>query len=276
LLAAQSLFDQAAEDYRQERFAEAAEKLRRVAKPGFDARFLLGAVLIRLDRAPEALPELEAALRLRPEHLDARKLLASEYLRLGRHAAAISLMRAHLRDEECYLLYLQAHHDRGELEDLTAALRLARTAAARYPRSARAHAYLGYALGESGHFAQARTHLERSFTLDPEDPLAPVLLAAVLLTQGDRAGALEGFTAAAARWPEFAEARLGRGRALAALERLEEAATELELAARMAPAMPRIPLELSKVYARLGRTEEAGRAAARFRELSGASVRKTP
>jgi tetratricopeptide (TPR) repeat protein len=86
----------------------------------FPTRFLLGAALVRLERVPEAIVELESAHALRPAEVDVVKLLAIQYNSLGRFADSLRVLAAtpeKLRDEELYLLLIESHHESGSPDE---------------------------------------------------------------------------------------------------------------------------------------------------------------
>jgi predicted Zn-dependent protease len=258
LLLLASLYSEALELYQQERFAQAEQKLRQVRPPTFDSRFLLGATLVRLDRPREAIVELKAAVALRPSHADARKLLAAQYLAAGEQAPVIELMRGRLADEESHLLILQAFHDRGDAGDRESALAIAQKALKLHPASPRVHAFLGYELKEAGRLADAKPHLEKAIALDPQDPLPQIVLADVYVREGKPEQARQ----LLAKWPNEPEAQLTLARALAAEDKPRDA---IKLLLRL-PESRQIHFELSRLYAKIGDSENARRHADLFRQ----------
>ena len=267
LLVAVSLYQEALGDYQRQQYKQAEAKLRKVlaTAPGsFDARFLLGATLIHLDRGADAIVELRSAVSLNPGHLDARKLLATEYLRAGQPGAVIDLFPNRLSDEETHLLLLQAYHDRGDAPDAEAAVQLALRGLSRFPRSARLNTWLGYALGESGRTQEARQRLEKAIALDQADPLPRVFLAGVLAREQNFGEAIRLYREVLAASPDDVDARVGLARALASAGLHEEALAALK---GMPESSPRLHLELSRIYSKMGRGEEAARHAEIYRRL---------
>lgn len=267
-LLAEPAYEQALRDFQQNRYAEAESKLRLVNPRTFSVQFLLGATLVHLGKSEEAVAELWVAHRLQPRHPDALKLLAAELLRLQRPRDVIALqpkLESLSRDEEAHLLLLQAYQDRGDSGDIEKGLALARRALARFPKSAQLHAWMGYELRETGQLADARKYLEQSLRLNPVDEFPRLILADVLLRQGHHEEAMHRFQALTATGNP--EARAGLARALAGLDRIDEAIAELEKAVQKAPEQAQFHLELSRLYARAGRSEEARREAEIFRTL---------
>ncbi|MGH9719724.1 MAG: CDC27 family protein, partial [Bryobacteraceae bacterium] len=116
----ESLYRQAVNHFSGQRFDAAESLLRDAVKQRprwFEARFLLGASLVSLGRAAEAVEQLEAARRLNPAHLDCAKLLAAEYLGLDKPTEALAALRPLLTatrsDEELLLLAIEALEVRG-------------------------------------------------------------------------------------------------------------------------------------------------------------------
>jgi Flp pilus assembly protein TadD len=102
----------------------------------------------------------------------------------------------------------------------------------------------------------------------PDYPATYYLLADVLLKQQKLSEAVPHFRKAIEMSPGDVEARIGLGQALAGLDRLPEAARELEQAARLAPDEPRVHFQLSRVYFRLGderRAEQEAELSAKLR-----------
>jgi tetratricopeptide (TPR) repeat protein len=83
--------------------------------------------------------------------------------------------------------------------------------------------------------------------------------------------ALAALDKAVAACPDLADAREDRARALAKLNRNQEAVTDLEVAEKATPNDPSIHFLLAKVYRALGRTQDAGREMQLFSKLDEAA-----
>ncbi|MGG5811499.1 tetratricopeptide repeat protein [Falsiroseomonas sp. CW058] len=168
------------------------------ARPGYAAGHYGRAQALRaLGRGPEALEAQQRGLALDPGSAWAHLASATLLRDLGRPADALAAARrAQDLDED----------DRPGLVEEAAALR----ALARLEEAA----------------AAAR----RAIALDPDYPPALAELGHVVLQQRDHAGALSLFEGALRRAPRMATAQTGRGEALAALGRMEEALEALALA----------------------------------------------
>lgn len=268
------LYDQALRLYALQQFEQAEHVLRQAVQQDSRSgpvRFLLGATLLQLHRNTEAIRELEAAIAFRPQHADAAKLLASEYLGSHQPASAIRvltpLLHAGPADEETYLLVIQACQDRGDAGDIERVLRLAEQGLARYSKSAPLMAAKGFALRESGRLSEAHKVLEQALVLDPSSSQARVLLADVLNREGKYAPAMALFRSVIQADPGDVESRLGLSRVLAAAGQVEEALAELNRTKEIAPTNALVRLELSQLYSRLGRPEKARDEAEEFRRL---------
>jgi len=266
------LFEQALGHYTQQRPGEAEGLLREALKQRpkwFQARFLLGAILVSLGRPAEAVQHLEAAHGLDPSHADCAKLLAAEYLGLNRPAESLRVLRRLLRtpDEESLLLAIEALHARNDAGDSGEAYQLGALGLKRYPDSARLLAWHGFALRERGEFDEARRSLEAALQLAPDDLGTRGILGDVLRREGRLEEALRVFDLVLTEDPADDEALIGKGRTLAAMGKTGEALRVMQAAIRAAPQAARLRLELSQLYARLGDSEGAAREAAEFRRL---------
>jgi tetratricopeptide (TPR) repeat protein len=170
------------------------------------------------------------------------------------------------------------------------------------PDSATAQYYLGVALRQWGDADGAEQALRRALRLQPHFPEAHFVLG---LTLGDRVGSEESglaeFEAASAQKADFADAhfnigiiywkqgafaaaadsfrkavearrdspefRFRLGQALARLEQLDEAATQLETAVKLDPADKASYYQLAQIYRTLGQDSKAAEATAAVKRL---------
>lgn len=91
------------------------------------------------------------------------------------------------------------------------------------PFNARSHTYAGNLDMLIGRFAEARGHYEEAVRQQPLEREIRARLGLARLYSGDAAGALEAFREERRRFPDWAEADLREGQALAALGRMSEA-----------------------------------------------------
>jgi protein O-GlcNAc transferase len=258
------------------RFTEAATSLRQAvaAQPGaFEPRFLYGATLVQLERATEAIEQLEQAHRLRPRHSDVLKLLATQYMIMRDYVKSIRLLRqVPAPDEDMCLLLIESYQSSG---DSARSFDFAQKALARFPKSPQLHCWLGFQLQFSGRFEDARKHLEQAARLDPAYPATYYLLADVLFKEEKLEASVPYFEKAVALSPDDVDARLGLGQALLALGELGKALAALNDAARVAPEDARVHLQLSRLYFRSGdeaRAEREAELSVRLKEKQNAIV----
>jgi tetratricopeptide (TPR) repeat protein len=238
--------------------AEAYLKQARQADPRlFSARFLLAATLVRMNRRDEAIPELEAAHRLDPRHADVVKLLAIQYRESGLQIESLRLLQSFpeaARDEEFYLLLIEANQDTGSVDE---AEQLVRQAIRRYPKSPRVNAWMGFEMREAGRFTDAQPYLRKAMQGDPELPAPYFLMGDVLLREEKYGEAIPWLRKALQMEPRDEEAAIDLSRALAGLGDLAGALAELEREAGIVPENAKLALEMSRVYSRLGEKEKA-------------------
>ena len=255
-LLAQTDFDAGVQHFQRGDFAQARVPLERAVKArpqSFEARFLLGAVLVELKATAAAIDTLRSAISLRPGHLDARKLLAAQLIAAKRFKEAAALLQP--GDEETHLLLIEARQGAG---DSKSALALAIAAARKFPESAQIAAWLGFQHQFAGRFEEARTALRRALAIDPALPMALQLMGEVHLKEENFAEAVHWLRQA----PLELESALLLSRALMELGHLQDALAVM--ADREADR--RVHLQRSKLYFRMGdeakARAEAGRAVA--------------
>jgi tetratricopeptide (TPR) repeat protein len=238
--------------------AEGYLKQARQANPRlFSARFLLGATLVRMNRRDEAIAELEAAHQLDRRHVDVVKLLAIQYKESGLQIESLRLLQNFpeaARDEEFYLLLIEANQDTGSVAE---AEQLVRRAIRRYPESPRVNAWMGFEMREAGQFTDAERYLRKALQGDPELAAPYFLMGDVLLREEKYREAIPWLRKVLEMEPRDEEAAIYLSRALAGLGDLEGALAELEREARVVPENAKVALEMSRLYARLGDTEKA-------------------
>jgi tetratricopeptide (TPR) repeat protein/mono/diheme cytochrome c family protein len=139
----------------------------------FEAHYNLGAMLLRQGKAVDAIPEYEAALRVRPQDTTANNALGAALLASGQPDRATAYLRTATQGAP---EYFDAHYNLGNAlasagdfpgaaEQFAAAVRIR-------PDDADAHANYGSALAELGQFAEAKTQFERALEINPSHALA--------------------------------------------------------------------------------------------------------
>jgi tetratricopeptide (TPR) repeat protein len=155
----------------------------------------LGSALFAADRAAEALPQFDEAVRLDPQDVEILDRQAAALDRLHRPADAITVYQRALQ------------------------LR---------PEFARVHNDLGVVLSEEGRTQEAIAHYEFVLQHQPRNPAAHFNLGNAWMQQGRMADAAAEYAAALRSVPDYAEAACNRGLALLELGRGPEAIASFE------------------------------------------------
>jgi tetratricopeptide (TPR) repeat protein len=199
-----------------------------------DAALLAQSFDERDSRANVALGELR--VRDAPDVAENRAFLGAAYLEVGRHADAIPQLEAAIRlDEQS----ASAHSDLGTAlmaqNRLPEALVHLRRAAALAPRDETMQFNLGNALNHAGLTADAAAAYSRALAINPDFPDAHVNLGTLLFGRGRVKDALPHFQRAAALMPNSAVIHTNLGSALAASGRYPEALREFRRAIELNP-----------------------------------------
>ena len=112
-------------------------------------------------------------------------------------------------------------------------------------------------LARLGRYREARPAFEETLKLAPGQPEAELGVADTLQKEGEHAQAAGHYRAAINNPGTMLAARVGLARSLVALRELEEARQILEDGLPLHPSEANLHLELSRVYARLGKSDLA-------------------
>lgn len=224
----------------------------------------LAIALAEENRVAEAVPHLEAALRLRPEYPEALNNLGDDLTRLGRPKEAIPHLEHALALQPDYpealhnlgLAFLADGRPAEGIAALESALRVR-------PTYATACLNLGLALAAQGRSAESLAHFEQAVRLAPGLVQARLNLGYALLLANRTAEALPHFAAASELAATDPETHRMLGRALAQSGRLAEAIAAFERALVADPRSVQAHLDLAVVLRQTGRAAEA---ASHFRE----------
>ena len=288
--------------YLQEReFRKAVQVLQRGLQINRDmpsASALLGVALYEMGDYKAAKPRLEVALRANPDDGNAALYLANDLVHLGEFEKAAERLQALAHrepknQEVWYLLgkvYMQlsqaslaklneidpnsylSHQISGEvmesMNNMDGALLEYKRAVEAAPDRHGTHYHLGNAYWKLLMWDPARKEFLSELANDPQNCQAQWKLGDILLEQqAEPQSALVELDKALGLCPDLPEAHEDRGRALLKLERYEDAAKDLQVAAAADPTEPRPHFLLSQVYRALGRTQEAQAEMRKFREL---------
>jgi tetratricopeptide (TPR) repeat protein len=142
--------------------------------PGdFEAHYNLAAMLQARNDLDTAIPEYEAAVRLRSDDAAANNGLGAALLAAGHADQAATYLQEALKARPDYF---DAHYNLGfalaQQNDYQGAAEQFESALQLQPKDANAEANLGAALAEMGKFAEAKAHFERALRIDPNQPIA--------------------------------------------------------------------------------------------------------
>ena len=256
------LVEQGLTAYEEGRFAQAEKYLKQAADlnpKSFSIRFGLAASLLQQDKGDQALPELEAANQLKPDHLDAAKLLAIEYSKRRRNRDAALILRPLMeiapKDEELHLLLIEAYHrSAATAESLIVAQESLKT----FPESPRLLYWVGRQSGQ-------QEELRKAIAIDPLYAPAYHSLADILIREDKLSDAESLLRKTLANQPDDVQALIRLGRLTGDIELLRKAAV-------LAPNYSLVHLELSRLYAKRGDKENARKEAERFRQIRNAGT----
>lgn len=141
--------------------------------------------------------------------------------------------------------------------DLAAAETELRRALALNDSYAIAHAWYGLLLNELGRFDQALAETRRAQELDPLSLIIDVNVGRCYYFARDYAQALQHLQELARREPDYWIVHAILGQTLLAMQRVDEAITELERARQLEPSIPRNLGVLGDAYGRAGRRQDA-------------------
>ncbi len=244
-----------------------------IAPTSVDGNAALGLSYVLLGKYVEALPELELVHSAQPENAKTAGLLALTYLHTGAARKAVPITKALLakQDNDPKLFFLLIDCLNAD-EKQVDALAIAEQAAQRFPSLAKAQLAEGQQLARLGRYQEARPSFARAVELAPEE-LEPLLgLAEAQNKAGEYAPSLATYQLALNIDSQQLTALLGAARDLVALKRFSEARDVLERATLRHNDNSQIHFELSRVYARLGASDDAARETAIVQRLRDQST----
>lgn len=217
-----------------------------------EAHIALGAILVRLSRPEEAIPELQKALTLKPGDAGAEEDLAQAHALMARDAALqkdMPGMESHLLSEVSLLQKAQASVEASGADDSHIKAELWE-----------AQDELGSVLAQEKRWAEAEAAFREAlrWSTDPNASFATDMHLGVVLVEEKRyPEALEELNKAAESMPLDPVAQFELGRGLAAAGRDEEAIPHFEKAVKLAPTLPGGWLALAMAQQRLGKETES-------------------
>lgn len=210
-------------------------------------------IMLREGRIPEALREMDAALREAPHDAEI-KYEIGELLRelAGERAARLEELAPD--SAEAKQLLGRSLEARGKLEEAVAAYR---AALSKNPRLAGLHFLIGNIQWRERDFEGAKAEMEAELHLDPQHPLANLRLGQILLAMNEPGPAADHLREALRADDSLIEAHRELGRAYRALGRYADALQEFQLVASRHPQDSSVHAQLASVYRSLGQNERA-------------------
>lgn len=229
-----------------------------------EGREALGAVLLELNKPFEAIPQLEAAARLRPDDQGIESNLAYAFAQSGQHAKAMSHFEAALRLAaregqpplgapfyDAYARALAADGKPGKaLEQFATEEKITGPTASLEDA-------IGTVDAQMGKWDDAKQAFDKAIAADPSFIRARVHLGVLYRQQNVLAASIETLEAATKMEPPNPEAFAEYGRTLAAAGRDEAAEPAFEQALKLNPQLPGAAADLAMSLQRLGRQQEA-------------------
>jgi tetratricopeptide (TPR) repeat protein len=238
---------------------EAFEKARELDSDSAAAEFGLGRVEAALGRTEEAVARFERALELQPQASVVHYPLAQAYRRLGRTEEAERELR---RRGDRRVHFPDPPVD--ELSDLQTLVAFRVLGSLAQDLEVPPEQLLTFAISHLGRVEGTLEPLEKVLGQWDEQGVAPERIArlhyaagGILVQQRSDDRAIEQFRAAVREDPDFVDAHIKLGNALARSGRLEEAVAEFTRALELAPDDRELRLKRATVLLNRGRTGEA-------------------
>jgi tetratricopeptide (TPR) repeat protein len=223
------------------------------------ALHLLGLCLLRQEKLAEGVEALESSLRLQPANVDAATTLGTLYAGRGDLQKAEALLNGPLgKSGRPESLLIRGLIDKAR-RNWPDAARSLEAAVKGNPALPVAHAELGHTYLLMGDNDRAEQAFVAELKLQPGDFHANVYLAWHYLKERRYNDALPLLTRATSRKPDHAGVNYMHGQARHALGEHAQAAELLERAVHKQPGFSPAHVLLARVYARLGRMDEARR-----------------
>jgi tetratricopeptide (TPR) repeat protein len=218
-----------------------------------DLQFTVGNALIRIGYPHQAIIALEASLAVDPGQGRCRLALGKALEKAGLLDQAIVQYREAVRIKPGLL---DTHNDlglalcnKGEFEQ---AIKQFEQALRLDPNSADTHNFLGFALGQAGRAEEAIRHYEYALKLNPRFAEAYSRLGVVFLGQGRLDDAVQQFQQALKADPKYADAHVNWGVALYRKGDLEGAANQFRQALALDPTDEHARKNLKAIIAKKG------------------------
>lgn len=222
------------------------------------ALYNLAVVQNRQGNYSDAIRNLDAALKLRPNFPEAECELGTALAQMSDFGGAARAFRAAIRQRPGSAVgYDKLGQLYARIGAKAQALAQFRKAAAADPNSAEAHRNLGVTLRDDGDLKGAIAELHRAVSIDPNSAPALKDLANALEAQGDLKSAIEYYRRLVVLRPSFGEAHARFGNALKRADKLTESLAELKKAVQLSPQSADAHFILAQALAQTGNTAAA-------------------
>src|SRR5712671_2539800 len=256
------------------KYAEAARLLEiaRDRSEGCEASYYLGLARYRLTHLDQAIIELQSASQCDENNPDLRVALAAAYSEKGDANRALAAFEAALRIKPDHVDALRGAAELSlRLERNEKAVAGLQKLVEIEPNDTQARSDLGAAFAATGNLERAREQFQKALQLQPNNASALEGLGNVHLKTGETEQAISLLSQAAKADPSAYEPRARLAAAYNTQRRYANAVTECKEALRLGGTDPEIYYHLSKAYHGLGREEEARKALTRFSALRSKS-----
>jgi tetratricopeptide (TPR) repeat protein len=233
-----------------------------------NAQMYLVKDLIALDDANAAEAMLQKMALRQPKNQEVFYLLAKVHMRLSEQALA----QMNDIDPNSVLAHQLSAEVMESMNNYDGAVVQLKKAVALAPALPGNHYKLGHAYWDLSQWDLAMEEFKAEVAVDPGKCKAHWRIGAVILQKnGAPDEALAEIDKALSECPTLSDAHVDRARALAKLDRNQEAAVDLEAAAKATPADPSVHFLLAKIYRALGRSGEASQQMQLFSKLDEAA-----
>jgi len=233
-----------------------------------NAQMYLVKDLIALDDANAAEAMLQKMALRQPKNQEVFYLLAKVHMRLSEQALA----QMNDIDPNSVLAHQLSAEVMESMNNYDGAVVQLKKAVALAPALPGNHYKLGHAYWDLSQWDLAMEEFKAEVAVDPGNCKAHWRIGAVILQKnGAPDEALAEIDKALSECPTLSDAHVDRARALAKLDRNQEAAVDLEAAAKATPGDPSVHFLLAKIYRALGRSGEASQQMQLFSKLDEAA-----
>lgn len=284
---------------------DAEKTFRKLAAPDPAEAFLLGVCHFRIREFPEAIAQLQKAVRLTPRDEQARIFLARAYAGEGRNEDAIRTLKAWMRDHgedpsalywignfyedmanatferlastnpESYLVYeMKGSQDLARQQYPEALAAYKKALALAPPGTPGLHFHLGDVYWRMLRYEEAKKELEQELKRNPYHAQANYELGNIYVKQGNAQQAIPYLQKALALDPALTEAHRSLGRAYLGEKRYPAAIEEFRRVAQAEPSDHTIHAMLASAYRLAGRLGEAKAEARKSQELERQAIQQ--